>query len=74
MEAPTNNELKTRLEWLELRVSQLETDRESWRNKALLFQRQVKTLEAENLDLHERLGRSLPLYDPDEIIGSRDNQ
>ncbi len=74
MEAPTYNELKTRFEWLELRVTQLETDRESWRNKALLLQRQVKTLEAENRELHERLARSLPLYDPDEFIGSRDNQ
>jgi hypothetical protein len=73
METPTYNELKIKLEWSELRVSQLESDRESWRGKALLLQRQVKTLEAENLELHERLARSLPLYDPDEFIGSRND-
>jgi len=67
MSEPGCNELKTKLEWSELRVNQLETERESWRNKAQLLQMKVKGLEAENLQLRERLARSLPLYDPDEF-------
>ncbi len=71
MSEPGCNELKTKLEWSQLRVTQLETERESWRNKALLLQMKVKGLEAENLQLRERLARSLPLYDPDEFTAPK---
>jgi hypothetical protein len=71
MPQPTYNELVIKLEWSKHQVSQLEAERESWRNKAVLAQRQLNVLEAENLELRQRLAHSLPLYDPDEFIPAR---
>ncbi len=68
MEQATNGELKNQLEWSKLRVSQLEAEVESWRNKALVAQMKVKDLEDENRKLRQKFAHSLPLYDPDDFI------
>lgn len=72
MEELSYIEIQTRLSWAMLQVSQVKAECESWRNKALLLQMKAAKLEAENLELRQKLAHSLPLYDPDEFIAAKE--
>ncbi len=72
MGQPANDELMDKLAWSKERVNQLEAKCESWRNEALLAQANERALTTENCQLRQKLAQSLPLYDPDEFVATRE--
>lgn len=68
MEQMSYNDLKTHLEWSQMRVNELEAQVESWRTKAQIAEKEVRSLQSKIDVLNTKLAHSLPIYDPDEII------